>query len=129
MKKTGFLKLTVLSGMVFLSGCLFPRYTTICEIQPSDSKSAPMTLEAASSIVKDAIENVPAGHHPNHPGDKAIGKYATSVRLRTHNRTGLVLVEVFEGPKVMMEFYVRTQEDGKKFSDAVWRLRKEYRDK
>ena len=60
MKKTGFLKLSLLSGMVLLSGCLFPRYTTICEIQPSDAKPSTMTLEAASGIVKDAIENVPA---------------------------------------------------------------------
>ena len=129
MKKTGFLKLTLLSGMVFLSGCLFPRYTTICEIQPSESKSSPMTLEAASNFIKDAIEHVPAGHHPDHPGDKMIGKYATSVRLRTHNRTGLVLVEVLDGSRVMLEFYVRTQEDGEKFANAVWRLRQEYQSK
>ena len=129
MKKTGFLKLTLLSGMVFLSGCLFPRYTTICEIQSSGPQSAPMTLEAASSIVKDAIENVPAGHHPDHPGDKALGKYTTSIRLRTHNRTGLVLVEVLQGSRVTMEFYVRTQADGEKFANAVWRLRQEYQGK
>ena len=129
MKKTGFLKVAMLSGMVFLSGCLFPRYTTICEIQPSDAKPNTMTLEAASSIVKDAIENVPAGHHPDHPGDKAIGKYTTSVRLSKHNRTGLVLVEVLEGSRVSMEFYVRTREDGEKFTAAVWRLRQEYQGK
>lgn len=129
MKKTGFLKLTILCGMVFLSGCFFPRYTTIGEIYPSYAKSAKMTLKEASSIVKDAITNVPAGHHPNYPGDKAIGKYVTSVRLRTHNRTGLVLVEVYEGTRIMMEFYVRTREDGEKFSNAVWRLRQEYKGK
>ena len=129
MKKTGFLKVAMLSGMVFLSGCLFPRYTTICEIQPTESKSAPMTLAAASNFIRDAIENVPAGHHPDHPGDKVIGKYATSVRLRTHNRTGLVLVEVFGGSRVMMEFYVRSRADGEKFANAVWRLRQEYQSK
>ena len=129
MKKTGFFKLSLLSGMVLLSGCLFPRYTTICEIQPSDAKPSTMTLEAASGIVKDAIENVPAGHHPDHPGDKAIGKYTTSVRLSKHHRTGLVLVEVLEGSRVSMEFYVRTREDGEKFTAAVWRLRQEYRGK
>ena len=126
MKKTGILKLTLLSGMVFLSGCLFPRYTTICEIESSGSKSAPMTLEKASSIVKDAIEHVPAGHHPDHPGDKALGKYVTSIRLRKHHRTGLILVEVYENSRVMMEFYVRTRDDGERFADAVWRLRQEY---
>ena len=127
MKKKGVLYLAMLCGMVFLSGCL--RYSTICEIKPTKSKSDTMTLEAASSFIKDAIENVPAGHHPGHPGDKVIGKYATSVRLRTHNRTGYILVEVFEGPRIMMEFYVRTREDGEKFADAVWRLRQEYRGK
>ena len=75
------------------------------------------------------IENVPAGHHPDHPGDKILGKYATSVRLRKHHRTGYVLVEVFENSRVMMEFYVRNQKDGEKFSNAVWRLRQEYQNK
>lgn len=129
MKKTGFLKVTLLSSMVFLSGCLFPRYTMICEIQPSDAKPNTMTLETASNIVRDAIENVPAGHHPDHPGDKEIGKYTTSVRLSKHNRTGLVLVEILQGSRVTMEFYVRTREDGEKFTAAVWRLRQEYRGK
>ena len=129
MKKTSFLKATILCGMVFLSGCLFPRYTTICEIQPSDSKSAKMTLKEASDFIKETIKNVPAGHHPDHPGDKAIGKYTTSVRLRTHNRTGLVLVEVYEGRRITMEFYVRTRDDGEKFAEAVWRLRQEYQGK
>ena len=129
MKKTSFLKATILCGMVFLSGCLFPRYTTICEIQPSGSTPAKMTLNEASSFIKDTIKNVPAGHHPDHPGDKALGKYTTSVRLRTHNRTGLVLVEVYEGSRVSMEFYVRSRDDGEKFADAVWRLRQEYQGK
>ena len=127
MKKTGFLKLTLLCGVVFLSGCM--RYSTICEIQPSDAKRNAMTLAEASKTIKEMITDVPAGHHPDHPGDKVIGKYATSVRLRKHNRTGFVLVEVFENRRVMMEFYVRDREDGEKFSAAVWRLRQEYKGK
>ena len=129
MKKTGFLKLTILCGMVFLSGCFFPRYTTICEIEPSYTKSASMSLKEASRIISDTIENVPAGRRPNRPGDKVFGKYVTSIRLRNHNRTDLVLVEVYEGSRIMMEFYVRTRDDGEKFADAVWRLRQEYRRK
>lgn len=128
MKKTGILVSAILSCM-FLTGCLFPRYTTISEIQPSDAKRNEMTLAEASKIIKEAIEEVPAGHHPDHPGDKVIGKYATSVRLRKHNRTGLVLVEVYENRRIMMEFYVRTREDGEKFTAAVWRLRQEYKNK
>ena len=88
-----------------------------------------MSLETASQIVKDSIEHVPAGHHPDHPGDKALGKYTTSIRLRKHNRTGLVLVEVFNKSRVMMEFYVNSKEDGEQFITAVWRLRHEYQGK
>ena len=126
MKRTTLLALSTLSFMVFFAGC---RYTTITEIHPADVKANEMTLADASNTVKEMIENVPAGHHPDHPGDKILGKYATSVRLRTHNRTGLVLVEVYEGRRIMMEFYVRTRDDGEKFADAVWRLRQEYQGK
>ena len=119
----------VLGGVVFLTGCLFPRYTTICEIKPSGDEPEAMTAAEASTVVREMIQGVPAGHHPDHPGDKTLGKFATSVRLRKHNRTGLVLVEVFENSRVMMEFYVRTQQDGEKFSAAVWRLRREYQGK
>ena len=88
-----------------------------------------MSLREASNTVKEMIENVPAGHHPDHPGDKALGTYTTSIRLRKHRRTGFILVEVFEGSRVSMEFYVRSREDGEKFSNAVWRLRQEYKGK
>ena len=127
MKKTVILKLAVMGFMVVLSGCA--RYTTISEALPQKIKQDSMTLETASKIVKDSIENVPAGHHPDHPGDKALGKYTTSIRLRKHNRTGLVLVEVFERSRVMMEFYVHSREDGEQFINAVWRLRQEYQGK
>ena len=127
MKKTSFLTLAILSSMVFLSGCM--RYTTICELQPSDSQSAKMTLKEASSFIKDSVEHVPAGRRPFHRGDRVIGKYTTSVRLRKHNRTGLVLVEVYDGSRITMEFYVHSREDGEKFAAAVWRLRQEYLDK
>ena len=129
MKKTGFLKLTMLCGMVFLSGCFFPRYTTIGEFYPSNFKSTGMTQKEATHIIRDAIENAPAGRHPKYPGDRTIGKFATSVRLRNHNRTDLILVEIFEGSRVMLEFYVRSRDEGEKVADAVWRLRQEYRGK
>ena len=129
MKKRVGLTGMVLGGVMLLTGCLFPRYTTICEIQPMVVGSGEMTLEQASTVVREMIRDVPAGHHPDHPGDERLGKFATSVRLRKHNRTGLVLVEVFENSRVMMEFYVRTREDGEKFSAAVWRLRRDYQDK
>ena len=113
--------------MAFLAGCLFPRYTAIGEEFPSEQKG--MTLAQASAIARDAIANPPAGRRPSHPGDRALGKYTTSIRLRKHTRTGYVLVEVKEGPRVTMEFYVRNQADADKFVAAVWRLRQEYLDK
>lgn len=127
MKKASFVKLAVAGCMVLLAGCA--RYSTISEALPEKNKQYSMSLETASQIVKDSIEHVPAGHHPDHPGDKALGKYTTSIRLRKHNRTGLVLVEVFNKSRVMMEFYVNSKEDGEQFITAVWRLRHEYQGK
>ena len=113
-----------------LAGCIHPRYTTIKEISPADDNTvAAMTAEQASETVKYMIQHPAAGKNTRYPDDRTLGKYTTSIRLRKHNRTGLVLVEVLEGSRVTMEFYVRTQEDGEKFANAVWRLRQEYRDK
>ena len=133
MKKPTRTTFAALGCAALLTGCLFPRYTTIEEKFPTEGETAAavkeeMTLGQASAIVKNAIADPPAGHHPDHPGDRALGKCATSIRLRRHNRTDLVLVEVLEGRRVTLEFYVRTKEDGEKFAAAVWRLRREYRD-
>ena len=106
---------------LLLAGCLFPRYTKIMELEP-DKPSEEMTLEQ-----RDTLASVPAGHHPDHPGDRSLGKNTTAIQLSTHNRTGLVLVEVKEGKLVTLEFYVRTRSDGEKFAAAVWRLRREYK--
>ena len=108
-----------------LTGCLFPRHTPIGELSPTEA-GATMSVAEASAIAKSAIANPPAGHHPDYPGDQVLGKYTTSIKLSKHNRTGLVLVEVKEGKRVSLEFYVRTREEGEKFAAAVWRLRREY---
>lgn len=143
MKRSTLNHLAALGCAALLTGCLFPRYTTIEEKFPTDEEQtavAPkegaaaevnpgMTPEQASAIVKDALATPPAGRRPSHPGDRRLGKYTTSIRLRKHNRTGLVLVEVKEGQRVTLEFYVRTRKDGEKFAAAVWRLRREYLDK
>ena len=130
MKKTALVNLAALGCSALLTGCLFPRYTTIEEKFPKEEiASDAMTLEEASQIVKKTLENTPAGRRPSHPGDRSLGKYVTSIRLRKHNRTDLVLVEVKMGRRVLMEFYVATREDGERFAAAVWRLRREYRDK
>ena len=119
--------LAALAGAVLIGGCLFPRYTTIGEDFPDADRPSSMSVAEASATVREMILNVPAGHHPDHPGDRALGSCITSIRLRKHNRTGLVLVEAKSGSRVVMEFYVRTREDGEKFAAAVWRLRREYR--
>ena len=130
MKKTPFVNLAALGCATMLTGCLFPRYTTIEEKFPKDAvASDAMTLEEASRIVRQTLETTPAGQRPSHPGDRSLGKYVTSIRLRRHNRTELVLVEVRMGRRVLMEFYVTTREDGERFAAAVWRLRREYHDK
>ena len=128
MKRSTLTACAALFGAMLLTGCLFPRYTTLEELPPAEARET-MSVAEASAIVKNAIANPPAGHHPNHPGDVVLGKRTTSIRLRTHNRTGLVLVEVKEWHRVFLEFYVRTQADGEKFAAAVWRLRRENRDK
>jgi len=50
----------------------------------------------------------------------------TAARLRKHDRTGLILVEVKDNSRIMPEFYVRNMEDAAKFGPAVRRLRQEY---
>ncbi len=139
MKKTTLTACAALGGAMLLTGCIF-RFTEIEEIYPprdgqvavaktnAPDKKA-MTVAEASAIVKDMLDNPPAGRRPDHPGDRALGKFTTSIRLREHIRTGLVLVEVMEARRSKLEFYVRTQADGEKFAAAVWRLRREYADK
>ena len=128
MKRSTLTACAALFGAMLLTGCLFPRYTTLEELPPAEARET-MSVAEASAIVKNAIANPPAGHHPDHPGDRQLGKYTTSIRLRKHNRTGLVLVEVKEGSHIMLEFYVHTQKDGEQFAAAVWRLRREYLNK
>ena len=130
MKRTAFINLAAMGcAALLLTGCLSPRYTTIEEEFPKGSAPDAMTLEAASKIVRETFETTPAGRRPIHPGDRSLGQCVTSIRLRKHNRTDLVLVEVKMGRRVLMEFYVPTQEDGERFAAAVWRLRREYHDK
>ena len=115
--------------MAFLAGCLFPRYTTIGEQYPPAEQKETMTLAEASATVKYLILHPAAGRNTRYPDDRTLGKYTTSIRLRTHNRTGYVLIEVKEGKRVILEFYVHNRAEGEKFIAAVWRLRQEYLDK
>ena len=129
MKQAVLTTCAALGCATLLTGCLFPRYTTIKEIYPPEKPQDSMSAEEASAFISDKILNPPVGKNTFYPNDRTLGKYTTSIRLRTHNRTGLVLVEVKEGKRVSLEFYVRTQEDGEEFAAAVWRLRREYRGK
>ena len=129
MKKPNLIVVAAVGSAILLTGCLFPRYTTIDELWPTDDSRYAMTAEEASKLARKLIADPPAGRSPNYPGDKQIAMSTTSIRLREHNRTGYVLVEVKEGRRVKMEFYVLTKADGEKFAAAVWRLRKEYLEK
>lgn len=129
MKRSSLNNFAALSCAALLAGCIFPRYTVLRDLAPTGETKDAMTVAEASAIVRDAIANPPAGRRPNHPGDAALGKYTTAIRLRKHNRTGLVLVEVKENQRISLEFYVRTQAEGEKFAAAVWRLKREYRGK
>ena len=129
MKRSTLTNLAALGCAALLTGCLFPRYTTLEEkypVEKAGEAGETMTAEQAAAYIKDKLENVPAGHHPDYPGDRAIGKFTTSVRLRRHNRTDLVLVEIKRGNHVALEFYVNDQEEGEKVAAAVWRLYREY---
>jgi len=129
MKTSTFNTFAAMTCAALLAGCLTPRYTTLEEDFPKENAADAMTLEEASKIVRETLETASADRPPSHPGDRNLGKYTTSIRLRKHNRTDLVLVEVKMGRRVLMEFFVPTQRDGEKFAAAVWRLRREYRDK
>ena len=129
MKTSAFDTFAAMTCAALLAGCLTPRYTTLAEEFPKENAGDAMTLEAASKIVRETLETIPSGRRPSHPGDRNLGRCTTSIRLRKHNRTDLVLVEVKMGKRVLMEFYVPTQSDGEKFAAAVWRLRREYHGK
>lgn len=131
MKKTTIANVAALGVAALFAGCASPRYTTIDEYYPpaAAERQDAMTLETASKIVGETLAAVPAERRPSHPGDRTLGMYTTSIRLRRNDRPEPVLVELKVGRKVVMEFCVPTQEDGERFAAAVWRLRREYRGK
>ena len=129
MKRSALTCLAALGCAAFLTGCLFPRYTTLEEkypVEKAGESGETMTAEQASAYLKDRLANVPAGRRPDYPGDRVLGKFTTSIRLRRHNRTDLVLVEIKRGKHVELEFYVNDQAEGEKVAAAVWRLHREY---
>lgn len=129
MKRSTLTGLAAMGCAALLTGCLFPRYTTLVEKYPTKTvgdAGETMTAEQASAYLKDKLANVPAGRRPDYPGDQELGKFTTSIRLRRHNRTDLVLVEIKRGRHVELEFYVRDREEGEKVAAAVWRLYREY---
>ena len=129
MKKSTLKRCAALGFAAMLTGCFPARYTTLAELTPTAEVKEAMTLEQASAIIKDMIQHPAAGRNTRYPDDRTLGKYTTSIRLRKHNRTGLVLIEVFENKRAVLEIYAHNQAEGEKFAAAVWRLRQEYRDK
>ena len=112
--------------MLLTAGCLF-RYEEPFFIGADTGKPEVKAMSAAKAkeIIDEALSNPPAGRRPQNPGWLKLGRRATSVRLKLHNRTGLVLVEVMDGEFMMMDFYVRSMEDGREFANALWRAKLE----
>ena len=127
MKKSKFALLPVMMLALCTAGCLAPRYDDPVVLDASTNAPTVKALSAAEAkeIIDNAIANPPAGHHPDNPGWLNLGRRATAVRLRIHNRTGLVLVEIMRGRSLMMEFYVQDMAEGHKFADALWRAKLE----
>ena len=110
-----------------MAGCLFPRYgePTVIDAATDVPEVSALSAPRAKEIIDNALANPPAGHHPNNPGWLNLGRRATAVRLRVHNRTGLILVEVMDGQRRMMEFYVNNLAEGQEFANALWRAKLE----
>ena len=127
MKKTLFLLILFAAALLCLNGCFWPRYGS--EVVILADTEAPevtqLTAEAARKIIDEAIANPPAGHHPDNPGWLKLGRWATEVRLREHTRTGLILVEVMDGKRQIMDFYVHDMTDARRFANALWRAKLE----
>ena len=73
MKRSALTCLAALGCAAFLTGCLFPRYTTLEEKYPAEKageSGETMTAEQASAYIKDRLANVPAVRRPDYPRDR-----------------------------------------------------------
>ena len=107
-------------------GCMF-RYgePMIIAENTASPEVAKLSAPRAKQIIDDALLHPPAGHHPDNPGWLRLGEWATEVRLKEHLRTGLILVEVMDGSREVMEFYVHDIREGRNFANALWRAKLE----
>ena len=107
-------------------GCMF-RYgePTVIAENTSSPEVAKLSARQAKQIIEDALLHPPAGHRPNNPGWLRLGEWATEVRLKEHLRTGFILVEVMDGRRRVMEFYVNNTREGQRFANALWRAKLE----
>ena len=121
------LALPALLAVGTLTGCSSTGET---KSSPVISQKGSMTLEEAKFIIDDALQDPPVGRRPQNPGFEVLAKEVVGVRTKSNSRGGNCLVEVMgeaEGTrKVILKFYTRTEDDAKKFTAALARIKAEY---
>ena len=125
MKKLILLAAAAVSALVF-AACRFDDPSAVIPPDLNTPEVASISLDQAKKTIKDAFTYVPAGRRPSVPDWEVLGRGVSAVRLRDHQRTGYVLVEVMYGPKVAIRFYAVNKAAADKFVKAVWRIKKEY---
>lgn len=110
-----------------LAGC---RSTGEAKSVPIVSQNENMTLDQAKFIIDDALQNPPTGRRPRNPGFELLAKETVGMRTRPDSRGGNCLVEVMGEVmgerKTILKFYTRTEEDARKFAEALARIKAEY---
>lgn len=113
------------SALVF-AACRFDDPSAVIPPDLNTPEIASISLADAQKTIRDSFNDAPTGHRPRVPDWEVLGRGVSAVRLRDHQRTGYVLVEVMYGPKVAIRFYAVNKAAADKFVKAVWRIKKEY---
>ena len=120
-------------AVLAIPALLFVGALTGCRSTSADVKSVPvisqkgdMTLDQAKFIIEEALKNPPVGRRPSNPGFEVLAKETKGVRTRPDSRGGNCLVEVMGEKKAFLKFYTRTEDDAKKFTAALARIKAEY---
>lgn len=120
-------------AVLAIPALLFVGALTGCRSTSAEVKSVPvisqkgdMTLDQAKFIIEEALQNPPVGRRPSNPGFEVLAKETKGVRTRPDSRGGNCLVEVIGEKKAILKFYTRTEDDAKKFTAALARIKAEY---
>ena len=120
-------------AVLAIPALLFVGALTGCRSTSAEVKSVPvisqkgdMTLDQAKFIIEEALQNPPVGRRPSNPGFEVLAKETKGVRTRPDSRGGNCLVEVIGEKKAILKFYTRTEDDARKFTAALARIKAEY---